>query len=419
MSVRTLLWDRIAMLAAALLLAVQFSSAQTFTVLHDFTGGSDGSGPQAGLTLLDTSNLFGSAGDYTLFRMQQRGPSWIFNPIFEFDGTDGQIPLGRLSFGPGGALYGAAGTGGLPECIDGGGCGLIFSMRPPSSICDAVSCPWTESVVYQFDPDHHPDDGYAPIGSLTFDTSGDIFGATELGGAFNGGTLFELTRTQNGWVEAVLYSFGGQQGDGHIPFGNVILNPAGNLIGTTENGGNNDCLGSGCGVVYQLAHSTSGWTETILHTFSYATDGSQPEGGVITDAAGNLYGETTYGGPNNGGTVYELTPSGSGYSFQVLYAFAGNPFYGGPSGLLAMDSSGNLYGAYGSQGAYGSGSIYKLTRTDGGWVYSDLHDSNGTDGDGPEDGPTLDSSRNLYGTTLYGGTGSCHGGCGVVWEITP
>ena len=83
MSVRTLLWDRIAMLAAALLLAVQFSSAQTFTVLHDFTGGSDGSGPQAGLTLLDTSNLFGSAGDYTLFRMQQRGPSWIFNPIFD------------------------------------------------------------------------------------------------------------------------------------------------------------------------------------------------------------------------------------------------------------------------------------------------------------------------------------------------
>ena len=200
----------------------------------------------------------------------------------------------------------------------------------------------------------------------------------------------------------MLYSFGSQQGDGYTPFGNLILDEAGNLIGTTQNGGNGQCVGSGCGVVYRLTHSSSGWTETILHTFSYATDGSQPAGGLISDAAGNLYGVTTYGGPNNGGTVYELVPSGGGYTFQVVYAFTGNPDSEGPMGPLAMDSSGNLYGANFSDGAYSWGSIYKLTHTNGGWTYSDLHDFNGTEGALPEDGPTLDSSGNLYGTTLYG-----------------
>lgn len=186
MSVATLLRNRIVMLAAAVFLTVQFSSAQTYTVLHDFTGGSDGYWPYDGLTVVGTGNLFGGAGPTAVFRLRQTGSSWVFNPILEFNGTDGLELAGRLVSGPGGALYGAAGSGGLPECFDGGGCGLIFSLRPQGSICNAVSCPWSESVLYQFDPYGHPADGYGPGGSLTFDSSGNIFGVTGLGGGFNG-----------------------------------------------------------------------------------------------------------------------------------------------------------------------------------------------------------------------------------------
>jgi uncharacterized repeat protein (TIGR03803 family) len=408
-------WLRSRFLAAlaAAVLAAQVAPAQTFTVLHDFTGGSDGYGP-GDLTLVGTSNLFGGAGTTAVFRLRKTGSSWLFNPIFEFNGTDG-LGLAGLTAGPGGALYGAAGSGGLPECFDGSGCGLIFSMRPPSSICNAFSCPWTESVLYQFDPYGHPDDGYGP-GRVTFDGSGNVLGTTGFGGVFDGGTIFELTHGQGGWTESILHSFG-QQGDGIVPLG-FILDRAGNIIGTTQFGGNNGCLGSGCGVVYQLTHTGSGWSETILHAFSYATDGGQPGGGLISDAAGNLYGVATYGGPNNGGTVYELTPSGGGYTFQVVYAFPGNPGPG-PVDLPAMDSSGNLYGSNESDGTYSRGSIYKLTHTGGSWVYSDLHDFNGIEGNLPLSGPTLDPSGNLYGTTLYGGTGSCSGGCGVLWQIAP
>jgi len=407
-------------LAIATLLAIPFAQAQTYTILHNFTGGSDGSRPVNGLTLIGTGNLFGGAGNDAIFRMRQTGSSWVFSPIFQFNGTDGVQLAGRLISGPGGALYGAASSGGLglQECFDGGGCGLIFSLRPPSTICNAVSCPWTETVMYEFNPGHPANDGYGPAGSLKFDASGNIYGATGLGGYYGAGTIFELTRTQNGWSESVLYSFAQQQGDGGGPFGNLILNSAGDIIGTTSMGGLNDCLGSGCGVVFRLTHSGSGWTETIVHTFVYATDGSQPAGGLISDSAGNLYGATIYGGPNNGGTVYELSPSGGGYIYQVLYAFTGNPYYAGPEGLLALDSNGNLYGA-GGGGAYQHGMVYKLTRTSNRWVYTDLHDFTGSDGGVPLDGPTLDPSGNLYGTTFYGGSGSCSGGCGVVYEIAP
>ncbi len=418
MSVAISLRIRLARLASVLLLAAPFSSAQTYTVLHNFTGGSDGSRPLGGLTLLGSGNIFGGSGDWTVFRLRRAGTSWVFNPIYQLNGTDGQIVSGRLTFGPGGALYGATSAGGLPECIDGGGCGLIFSLRPPETICKSVSCSWSETVLYEFDPDTRID-GFGPGGDLTFDSSGNIYGATGLGGDYGGGTVFELTHTQGGWSESLLHSFDRQQGDGVTPLGNLILNPAGNIIGATENGGLGDCLHSGCGVVFQLTHSGSNWIETILHAFAYATEGSQPAGGLIADSAGNLYGATTYGGPNNGGTVYELSPSNGGYTFHVLYALSGNPYYAGPAGLLALDNDGNLYGAAAGEGALGHGSIFKLTHSSGGWVYTDLHDFDGSDGGVPLDGPTIDASGNLFGTTYYGGTGTCSGGCGVIWEITP
>lgn len=414
------LWAALTALSAFTLpvLTAPPAEAQTYTVLHNFTDGSDGSNPTDGVTLQGTSNLFGGAGRAALYRARQMGTGWTLFPIFDFNDTNGLFPAGRVTFGPGGALYGAAGSGGLPECTDGAGCGLIYSMRPPSSVCRSVSCPWTETILYEFDPQHGVD-GYYPTGGLVFDAAGNVYGTTGFGGFFGGGTAFELSPSQGGWTENILHHFGQQQSDGDTPNGHLIFDTAGALIGTTETGGTNGgCFSGNCGVVFKLTHSGSGWTETIVHTFNRASDGGSPANGLISDAAGNLFGVTGEGGANGGGTVYELTPSNGGYTFQVLYAFAGIAGSVGLEGLLAIDSAGNLYGA-GGQGPSGHGLVFKLTPANGGWTFTDLHDFTGNDGNLPFDGPTLDGSGNLYGTTYYGGTGPCSGGCGVLYQITP
>jgi uncharacterized repeat protein (TIGR03803 family) len=409
-----------ALVLGAALYPANLAHAQTYTVLHNFTGGADGYYPEAGLTLQGTANLFGGGGSNTAFRLRRGGTGWVFNPIFEFTDNEGGPLSGRVTFGPGGALYGSSSFGGQPGCADGAGCGFIFSMRPPSTFCRTVSCPWTESVLYEFNPQGRRGDGQAPLGGLIFDASGNMYGTTYSAGLFGGGTVFELTPSQGGWSEIVLYSFPGGAA-GANPNGNLILDSSGNLIGTTETGGTNNCLGPQCGVVFELTHTSSGWVETVLHNFNYSSDGGYPFGGLISDAAGNLYGTTMIGGPNVGGTVYELTPSNGSYTFRLLHSFTGEAGQFGPIGILALDSGGNLYGATNQEGAFNSGNVFKLTFSGGNWVYSDLHDfGGGADGTAPYDGPAVDAGGNLYGTALEGGTGTaCPGGCGVVWEIAP
>src|SRR5579862_8835887 len=326
------------MLCVLTMLAMQAAQAQTYTVLHNFTGGVDGSTPTAGLALLGTSNLFGGAGPRAVFRLRQTGNGWVFTPIYEFNGTDGKYLAGRLSVGRDGALYGATSSGGLPQCTGNEGCGLILSLRPPASICASFSCPWTESVLYEFDPASR-NDGYRPTGGLTFDASGNIYGTTQLGGMFGAGTVFQLTPSQGGWTETVLYNFGQSPADGGSPNGNLIIDRAGNIVGTTAEGGDPDCR---CGTIFQLTHNASGWVETILHTFTLQPDGASPSGGLVSDAAGNLYGGTPLGGSNGlGGTVYQLMPSNrGGYTFQVLYTFPTTADFTGPVGILAVDGNG-------------------------------------------------------------------------------
>ena len=417
---------KLSLAAAFLVCAVATFSlparAQTYTILHNFTGGANGYYPSAGLTLNGTSNLFGGAGNTAVFRLQRTGTSWIFTPIYQFNGTDGDFLAGRVTFGPGGALYGASLAGGIPDCLDGGGCGLVFAMRPTRTVCKTTSCDWTETSLYQFNPVNRPRDGYEPNGGLVFDSSGNVYGTTELGAEGDAGAVFMLSPSQGGWSETNLYNFQ-YSGDGAYPRGNLAIDQAGNVIGTTETGGASDshCTFAFCGVVFELTHTSSGWVESVLHTFIYATDGGNPSGGLIADAEGNLYGGTGNGGVNGGGTVYELSPSNGGYTFQVLYSFAGSSSQSGPVGILALDSSGNLYGATGSEGAVGMGSVFKLTHSGNQWLYTDLHDfAGGTEGLAPADGPTLDPSGNLYGTAGFGGSSNnCPGGCGVIWEITP
>jgi uncharacterized repeat protein (TIGR03803 family) len=388
--------------------------AQTFVVLHTFTGGGDGGKSNAGLTLDSAGNLYGTTAYGTVFRMKRIHGSWVLNTLFTFDGRDGGSPLGRVVFGPRGALFGTTHVGGTDNN------GVVYKVTAPMSVCGSFGCPWSQTVLYNF---AGSPDGSAPgYVDPVFDQAGNLYG-TSGGGANGDGTVFELTFSDGQWSETILHNFNGADGSG--PASGVILDSAGNVYGTTDSGGpfNN-------GTVYELSPSGSGWQLTTLYAFPDRANGAGPVGPLILDHAGNLYGTTTAGGPNEGGTVFELSPSGNGWSFSLLHAFTCSREcgFGGPEGNLAMDAAGNLYGVTHNDGGSDPGaipdlgSVWKLTRSGDGWTYTDLYDfTGGSDGYFPIGGPSLDSSGNIYGTTVFGGAQSpnCDIGCGVVWEITP
>jgi uncharacterized repeat protein (TIGR03803 family) len=406
-------------MAAAILLSaltVSPARAQSFQIVHYFAGLADGGNPNAGLTRYSGDTFYG--GSYSsVYRLADQGSGWTVVPTAELPGgNDGLLVNGRLTVGPDSALYGATAFGGFSDCDDGLGCGVIFKLTPPATFCRSVLCYWNETVLYSFNPDGTPDAGYLPTGGLVFDRAGNIYGTANAGGQYGKGTVFELTPSQAGWTVRILYSFMGST-DGAAPNGSLLIDASGNLYGTAEEGGDLSCIrGDGCGVVFELTH-TSGWVENVLHTFE-RTDGLLPYGGLIADSAGNLYGGTSGGGANQGGTIYELTLSNGTWLFNLLYALPG-PSESGAVGLLAMDNSGNLYGATNAAGNHSYGNVFELSFANGTWNYQDLHDFEGPDGMFPDDGPTYDANGNLLGTTSYGGDNNCDDGCGVIWEITP
>jgi uncharacterized repeat protein (TIGR03803 family) len=218
---------------------------------------------------------------------------------------------------------------------------------------------------------------------------------------------YELTPSGSGWTESVLHSFSGS--DGATPFSGVLPDGAGSLYGTTTAGGS-----ANTGTVFQLKHSI-GWTETVLYSFRNGNDGSYPTAGLVFDGSGNLYGATSSGGSGGGGTVFKLTPSGGSWTYSLVYSFTGGANCG-PWGNLFIDGSGNLYGTTVCDGANNAGSVFKLTPSGNSWTCTSLHDfTGGSDGKNPYCNVAVDTSGNLYGTTYAGGSP----GYGVVWEITP
>jgi uncharacterized repeat protein (TIGR03803 family) len=406
-----------ATLALAILLVVTVvaspaAQAQTFSVLHSFTGGGDGADPRAGLTIDAAGDFYGTTRDGgsfgygTVFKLTHRSSGWVLTPLYSFaGGDDGASPDGTVIFGPDGSLYGTTSLGGGGNC-GGQGCGTVFKLRIPATACKSAICPWTETVIYRF---MGGSDGEGPAyADLIFDKVGNLYGTTRFGGAASGGTVYELTPSGGGWTESVIYSFNNSP-DGYFPNSGVILDDAGNLYGTTYYGGTD-----GVGTVYQLTPSGSGWAENIIHSFpGSGEDGVVPACGLIFDQLGNLYGATPAGGSGGGGTVFELTPSGGNWIFAVLYNFNAGT---GPYASLTMDRAGSLYGTTFTVGADGYGSVFKLTFSGGGWTYTDLYDfTGGNDGGNPESKPVFDANGNLYGTARLGGTY----GNGVVWELTP
>jgi len=404
--------DALALVLVFTAINASTAQAQTYQVLYNFTGGQDGAYPEAGLTMDRGGNLYGTAyqgggtNRGTVFKLARKGSGWVFSPLYSFTGReDGGAPIARVVFGPDGSLYGTTEFGGR-NC--GVGCGTVFNLKPPATVCKSALCSWTEIVIYAFSGSN---DGANPgYGDLTFDRAGHIYGTTYFGGNDAQGVVYELAPSNGSWTESAIYLFIGAN-DGGNPYSSVIFDEAGNLYGTAYAGG-----AHGYGTVFQLTPSGSGWTENTLGAFQSASDGGKPFGGVVFDNAGNLYGATSSGGTGSGGTAYELMPSNGSWTFSVVYGFTGSAYLPGPYGSLAMDARGNLYGTTNKDGTHGAGSVFKLTPSSGGWTETDLYDfANGSEGAIPYGSVLIDANGNLYGTASQGGAN----GYGVVWEITP
>jgi uncharacterized repeat protein (TIGR03803 family) len=262
------------------------------------------------------------------------------------------------------------------------------------------------------------DDGGDPASQLIFDGSGNAYGTTVIGGASGCGTVFQLKPMSGGeWQQSVLYSFT-CFADGKNPYGGVTLDAAGNLYGTTVAGGSGGvCSGDGCGVVFELTQSGGSWNETVLYSFTDGIDGSGPGGGVVFDQAGNLYGTTPDGGAYAEGTVYQLSPSGGGWQEKIIHNFTGgNDGAVGSLGLLLIDSAGGVYGVTELGGANSAGTVFRLSSSGGTWNLITLYAFKGQpDAAFPYGGLISDASSNLYGTTYYGGIN----GAGTVFKLAP
>jgi uncharacterized repeat protein (TIGR03803 family) len=414
-------------------LLIGVAQAQTFNAIYSFTGGQDGGNPHAGLTIDRAGNLYGTAinggiqdcgsgyGCGTVFQVKHRASGWVFNLLYSFsDGMDGAYPEARVVFGPDGSLYGT--TPILPRF---GEFGAVFNLKPQPTRCQTSLCGWNEKTLHTF---NFLEQGSMPVAEVAFDQGGNLYGTTLEGGLGinfpheGNGVVFQLTPSGGSWTYSDIYKFIPNPGDtGGGPTAGVIFDNAGNLYGPDAGGGVN-----GMGTIYELTPSESGWTETTLYTFPGEHGESFPAGGLIFDSSGNLYGTTSNGGVGGGGTVFELIPSNGSWTLTTLYSFSGSGC--GPEAALVLDGAGNLYGTTFCNGAHGFGNVFKLTPTPTPpWTFTSLHDfENGSDGAFPMSNVVIDSDGNLFGTTVGGGlinNPHCHaqGGyhCGVVWEFTP
>jgi uncharacterized repeat protein (TIGR03803 family) len=297
--------------------------------------------------------------------------------------------------------------------------GLLASCLP---LAYPAWCAPTEKVLFSFSGAKN---GGNPFGSLLQDSAGSFYGTTGSGGAAGQGVVYRLAPPAAGkkaWAESVLYQFKGGT-DGSNPDGGLIADSSGALYGTTQWGG----TGSN-GTVFKLAQAAgkTAWHETVLHRFT-GMDGANPVCTLVADAAGNLFGTTYTAGPSNKGTVFELSPPAAGgkeWTFQVIYAFTGGNDGGIPYAGLTRDAAGNLYGSTGGGGTANAGTVYRLTPPAAGqtaWSETALYSfTNGKNGAYPHGGVYLNATTGvLYGTTQAGGAATAEQSFGIVYSLTP
>ena len=388
--------------------------AQTYQVLHTFTAGADGAQPQAGVTIDKAGNLYGTTAYYgagTVYKLTNGRSGWTFSTLFSFNNADGAHPVARVVFGPNGSLYGTTGTGGAYNW------GTVFNLQPPLGVCKSISCPWRQTILYNFKGGSDAADPF--YGDLTFDPMGNIYGTTFYGGDNGVGAVYELARHSDGsYVESVIHSFGSGF-DGAYPTAGLVFDAYSNLWGTTVNGGLN-----GVGTVFELTYQQQvGWGESGLFWFTGGLIGSYPFASLVYDPSSDyFYGITAKSGAYNGGTIFQLIPI-EGITVITLQSFDGcTTISYGPVRPLVMDASGTIYGTNECDGAYHYGTVFKFQLVGGVWTYTDLYDfTGGSDGGYPVSNVVFDANGNLYGTASQGGNLSdCGGsGCGVVWKVTP
>jgi uncharacterized repeat protein (TIGR03803 family) len=383
------------------------SGAVKEVILYSFGNRPDGEYPFGKLLLGPNGKLYGTTsgggqfGNGSAFELSRSGSGWKTTILHSFTGNvDGYAPQGGLIADSEGNLYGTASEGGDLNC---GilGCGNVFELSPTNN-------GWTFNVLYDFVGGSN--DGDLPTGDLVFDGAGNLYGATiHGGGIFDGGVVFELSPVGGGsWQETAIYIFGAEGG---APNGDLVFDSAGNLYGTTEL---QDSLGS----VFQLTDNSGTWTKTDLLDFG-GSFGENPMAGLAMDAAGDLYGTTTRGGNDNCfgsfgcGTIFEVSPNGKGkggWTTEVLYAFNGGSDGQNPEGVLLLDKAGNLYGTTNQGGGsgcefgFGCGTVFRLAHNNGAWSETVLHSFGiGSDGQSPVAGPITDNAGHLLGVTDAGG----------------
>jgi hypothetical protein len=367
--------------------------------------------------------------------------------LYSFQGgTDGAVPSGGVVFDKAGNLYGATQDGGGSGCAPISPCGTAFQLSPPTKQGD----PWTETQLHIFTGvTKTAKDGADPSSGLVIDAAGNLYGTTAYGG--NGGcvlagnhggcgTVYELTppkKTGGKWGYKIIYSFRGGK-DGDVANGDLVFDAAGNLYGATLFGGGfGSCdapFYENCGTVFELSPpQTKGgkWTEKVLYSFKSGKDGANPNGGLVFDKKGAIYGTTVFGGSSDQicktvsgtgcGTVFHLKPaigSGSDWSESVLYRFKPGTDGAAPNGGLLIDSVHHLFGTTLAGGSSQSGIVFALSEVKGKnqWVETVLHTfQDGADAANPSSGLTLDASGNLYGTACCGGVL----GGGAVYQLKP
>jgi uncharacterized repeat protein (TIGR03803 family) len=385
-------------------------SRYAFAVVHAFKGPADGAFPWSGLTLSPDGNLYGSTwaggsqpdcpgslgvGCGTLYRLDASGKETV---IASLPGIPGPLHLyGELLPTKDGSFYGVTNEGGTAKAC-GNGCGTVFRLDARQKSKGGTS------------------DANSPEGSLVRDRDGNLYGTSRFGGTNNNGTIFEVTRRG---AETVLYRFTGGS-DGHGPSPDLLRDKPGNLYGTAGGGGGS----CSCGIVFSLDPAGN---LSVLYTFQGGTDGAYPLAGLIADAAGNLYGTTGEGGNmtcGNGygcGTVFRLAPDGTK---TILYTFTGAPDGELPVSRLTADRAGNLFGSTwlggdASCGDLGCGTVYEVTS---GGKERVLHAfTGGRHGTFPWGQVYLDGAGNILGTAQEGGTANtwCSSGCGVAYKLSP
>ena len=393
---------------------IQPAQAQTYSVLYSFTGGTDGAYPSAGLILDKAGNLYGTTGENA-----QAGCTSYCGDVFKIDpkgnettlhtfvgGNDGSAPSSGVVRDQVGNLYGTTLNGGKGA----GSLGVVYKLDPAGK----------ETILHYFPKT--PKDGIAPDG-VVLDSEGNLYGTTiegpGSGCGYGCGIIFKLNSAGK---ETITTRF---NEPGYWEAGYLVRDAAGNEYGVVGIGGGTGCGGIGCGAVFKV--DTAGKV-SIVYAFKGGSDGNEPNGPVVIDKAGNLYGITWEGGntvacpPSGCGTIYKIDTTGKE---TVLHKFSLRDGFL-PYGNLVLDSKGNLYGTTAAGGANclpgGCGTVYKLSKTGKETV---LYSFKGkTDGDQPFAGLVQDKAGNLYGTTISGGytggNGLCFpSGCGVVFKLKP